>query len=72
MVKALLYAVEKLRQAYPEDNIHVASRAVLERALESVKIAAGYTPGSCMDKKLSAAATLFYEIVAGAPAHGWE
>ncbi len=66
-VEALLYAVEKLRRAYPEDHIHIASKAALERAIESARAAAGYTPGSCMDKKLSAAATLFYEIVAGHP-----
>ncbi len=66
-VKALLYAVEKLRHAYPEDHIHVMSRIALERVLESAKMAASYTPGSCMDKKLTAAATLFYELVAGHP-----
>jgi len=66
-LKALLYAVERLRRAYPEDHIRVASRAALERALGSAKTAAGYTPCSCMDKKVAAAAALFYEIVAGHP-----
>lgn len=66
-MSALLYAVEKLRKSYPEDHIRVVSNGVLERAIEFAKAAAHYTQGSCTDKKLAAAAALFYEIIAGHP-----
>ena len=66
-MKALLYAVEKLRTRYPEDYIRIVSRTALERVIESAKTAAHYTHGSCTARKVAAAAALFYEIIAGHP-----
>ena len=66
-LRALLYAVEKLRLAYPEDHIHVASRTALEDTVLAARLAAALTRGSCREKKLAAAATLFYEIIARHP-----
>ncbi|BES82748.1 Fic family protein [Pyrodictium abyssi] len=66
-VEALLYAVERLRRIYPEDHIHVAVRAALEDAVSAARFAAAFTRGSCREKKLAAAATLFYEIIARHP-----
>ena len=66
-MNTLLYAVEKLRQLYPEDNIHVVSRSALEDAISAAKFAAAYAGGACREKRLMAAATLFYEIITRHP-----
>ena len=66
-MKTLLYAVEKLRRAYPEDHIHAAMRGALEDAVSAARFATAFTRGSCREKKLAAAATLFYEIIARHP-----
>ena len=66
-LKTLLYAVERLRQLYPEDRIHVVSRSALEDAVSAAKFAAAFTRGACREKRLVAAATLFYEIITRHP-----
>lgn len=66
-LKALLHAVERLRQLYPEDRIHVVSRSALEDVVSAAKFAAAFTRGACREKRLMAAATLFYEIIARHP-----
>jgi len=63
----LFYAVERLRRAYPEDHIHVAVRGALEGAVSAARFAVAFTRGSCREKKIVAAATLFYEIIARHP-----
>jgi len=59
--------VEKLRHSYPEDHIRVVMRSALEDAVSAAKFAAAFTRESCREKKLAAAATLFYEIIARHP-----
>ena len=66
-VDALLYAVERLKRIYPEDHIHVAMRGALDDTVAAARFAAAFTRGSCREKKLAAAATLFYEIIARHP-----
>ena len=66
-VEAILYAVERLRHIYPEDHIHVAVGTALEDAVSAARFAAAFTRGSCREKKLAAAAALFYEIIARHP-----
>lgn len=66
-ITTLLYAAGKLRQLYPEDRIHVVSRSALEDAVSAAKFAATFTRGSCKEKKLVAAVTLFYELVTRHP-----
>lgn len=66
-LKALLYAVKKLKMLYPEDEVRVAAETALEDAIAAAKFAASFTKGSCREKKLAAAATLFYEIIARHP-----
>lgn len=66
-LEALLYAVERLKQLYPEDHIHVTMRGALEDAVSAARFAAAFTRGPCREKKLVAAATLFYEIIARHP-----
>ena len=66
-LKTLLNAVERLKQLYPEDRIHVVSRSALEDAISAAKFAATFTRGSCREKKLVAVATLFYEIITRHP-----
>lgn len=66
-LRTLFYAVERLKTLYPEDDIRVVSESALGDAISAAKFAATFTEGSCRERKLVAAATLFYELITRHP-----
>lgn len=62
-----MYAVRRLADIYPNDMVRVVSMDALARALDAARLAALYAGGDCLDRKVSAAAALFTEIINGHP-----
>jgi len=61
------YAIRKLRELYPGDNLVVMNSSVLLLAIEAAKISFEYSRDSCLDRKVIAISRLFYELVMGHP-----
>lgn len=56
-----------MQRLYPYDEIRVALLEALESITEAARLAARYTRGDCTRRKIAAAATLFYEVIARHP-----
>lgn len=61
--RALEYAVDRLRMMYPGDRIQLRGRGLLLQAVDAARWSARFHRGPCYERKLAAAASLFYEVI---------
>ncbi len=65
--EVIKYAINVLRDMYPEDDVVITRSTAINTAVYTAEVEFSYFSGECLDRVVAALARLYYELIRGHP-----